>query len=265
MNNVMHWETRMIHEMHYHKESCFLTLTYDDDHLPEDRSLSRYDLSCFFKRLRKAYPAKNIRYVAAGEYGTRLGRPHYHVILFGLAFDDLLPLALGNGRGDDRRAFKTKLFKSQALTDIWGLGFTSVGDASPRSFRYVAKYTVKKSHGNASALEYVNLATGEIHQRIDEFIQPSLGIGKQFFMDHYKQLYEHDGVVIDGYKRPLPRYYDKLYEKINPQHLMEVKAKRVERLDNIPDWDKSVLRGNVKEQVALSRYRVRERGKFKEV
>lgn len=62
-------------------ESYFITLTYSEKNIPENMSLEKSHLQKFFKRLRKQLTSK-VRYFAVGEYGTKKGRPHYHVILF---------------------------------------------------------------------------------------------------------------------------------------------------------------------------------------
>ena len=81
------WTMRLWHELPYHQSSIFLTLTYDDDNLPPNASLSKSDLQKFFKRLRKdlSYVDRKIKYFAAGEYGPKTNRPHYHAIVFGLS------------------------------------------------------------------------------------------------------------------------------------------------------------------------------------
>lgn len=53
-------------------------------------SLRRKDLQLFFKRCRVSYFRKfgeklNLVYLAFGEYGDRLHRPHYHFLTFGLS------------------------------------------------------------------------------------------------------------------------------------------------------------------------------------
>ena len=83
------WSMRVIHELAGYKDAVFLTLTYSDDHLPDNGSLVVADLQKFFKRLRKQYAKRNtcikLRYYACGEYGDRHGRPHYHAIVCGLS------------------------------------------------------------------------------------------------------------------------------------------------------------------------------------
>jgi len=82
------WVLRLSHEMEVSTSAFFLTLTYDDEHLPEDEELSKRDLQLFIKRLRKKNPG--IRYFAIGEYGTERGRPHYHAVIFNLVDLDLV-------------------------------------------------------------------------------------------------------------------------------------------------------------------------------
>ena len=77
------WSLRMLHELTYHPQSSFITLTYDDYHLPSDNSLKKRHLQLFIKRLRKNLGERRIKYFACGEYGGQTMRPHYHAILFG--------------------------------------------------------------------------------------------------------------------------------------------------------------------------------------
>ena len=65
-----------------HPHNAYITLTYNDDHLPANGSLQPRDLQLFWKRLRKAR-TPGIRYYACGEYGDQTARPHYHAIIFG--------------------------------------------------------------------------------------------------------------------------------------------------------------------------------------
>lgn len=80
------WTTRLIHELSYWDKASFVTLTYDNEHLPSDNSLSVRHWQLFMKRLRKQVEPLKIKYFASGEYGDKFGRPHYHAIIFGLDF-----------------------------------------------------------------------------------------------------------------------------------------------------------------------------------
>lgn len=82
------WCLRLGHEMEISSSAFFLTLTYDNEHLPPGEELSKRDLQLFIKRLRKVNPG--IRYFAIGEYGSEKGRPHYHAVIFNLVNLDLI-------------------------------------------------------------------------------------------------------------------------------------------------------------------------------
>lgn len=97
------WADRCLMELQYHESSYFVTLTYDDIHVPvtyysnnEDgeavpaMTLRKRDLQLFFKRLR-TNTGQQVRMFCAGEYGSESARPHYHCIIFGLKLDDLVP------------------------------------------------------------------------------------------------------------------------------------------------------------------------------
>jgi len=43
------WAMRCIHEAQLHQNNCFITLTYDDEHLPKDLSLDHRDFQLFFR------------------------------------------------------------------------------------------------------------------------------------------------------------------------------------------------------------------------
>lgn len=77
----------------------FVTLTYSDGYIPHD-GVSKRDLQLFLKRFRENWYRKyenrlNLRYFAVSEYGSKFGRPHYHLLLWNIPHqgkDDLLGL-----------------------------------------------------------------------------------------------------------------------------------------------------------------------------
>lgn len=97
---AMEWTTRAICET----ASCefppvFVTLTYKDAKLPSD-GVMKEDVQKFLKRFRinwlRMYGHQlNLRYFACAEYGSKYGRPHYHLQMWNLphkSADDLLSL-----------------------------------------------------------------------------------------------------------------------------------------------------------------------------
>lgn len=153
------WAARCLLEIKEHDSNYFVTLTYDDNHLPlsmgtlpdtgemvTTATLVKSDFQKFMKRLRKAADEK-IRFFACGEYGDRTARPHYHAILFGLHLDDLRFY---------KRVGDFNYYTSEWLSKIWPFGFVVVGEACFETAAYVARYVTKKLNG-AAAEKYEQL------------------------------------------------------------------------------------------------------------
>lgn len=81
------WVFRLRQESLKHSSSFFVTLTYDNEHVPISPknflTLKKSDVQLFIRYLRRKQKA-TIKYVAVGEYGTINHRPHYHLLLFGV-------------------------------------------------------------------------------------------------------------------------------------------------------------------------------------
>ncbi len=215
------WAIRCYHEARLYDHNAFVTLTYDDKHLPEGGTLVLRHFQLFMKRLRKHYGA-GIRFYGCGEYGDKFGRPHYHVCIFNL---EILDLKLHKIRKEIR------FYSSETLDEIWGKGFTLTGDVTFQSAAYVARYILKKINGEEATKHYetVDLSTGEIFQQLPEFTTMSRrpGIGNGWYNKFKTDVYNDDFVIMDGKKLRAPRYYDKLYEITDPGDYIRMKGLRV--------------------------------------
>lgn len=118
MNRRRLWQTRLMLESYQHEACAFVTLTFSEEHLPTDGSVSVDDVQRFIKRLRFRISPRKIRYYAVGEYGDHHGRAHYHVLVFGCA---------------DPEVFR----------ECWPFGLVHVGTVTPSSASYVASYVTK--------------------------------------------------------------------------------------------------------------------------
>lgn len=216
------WANRIVLEQLYHQESWFLTLTYDDEHLPPaypvdpstgeivsiHATLVKSDLQKFFKRLRK-YSGQSLRYYACGEYGSQTYRPHYHCIIFGLSLPDIKLL---------KTNFSNQpYFTSDFISKCWPYGIHILGRVSFESAAYVARYTMKKAtHGYTK--QYYDLAGIE-----PEFQTMSLkpGIGYQYFVDH-PDIFDYRNFDVmtpsGGVRMYPPEYFRK---KWSESHLLE--------------------------------------------
>ena len=189
-----------------HESNCFVTLTYDAEHL-SGPSLHYPDFQRFLKRLRRR-SSSAVRFYMAGEYGELNARPHYHALLFG--FDFLDKLYIGKSPGG------SKLYRSSMLEDLWPFGFSSVGDVNFESAAYVARYCMKKVTGEAAVKHYEVIdEDGVVSSRSPEFNRMSLkpGVGANWFKRFQSDVYPHGMVVVNGVECRPPRYYDKLFER----------------------------------------------------
>lgn len=137
--------------------SWFVTLTYDDDHVPLMETVSRVtgevgvfsalrmdDVSEWLKRVRSRLDQPGIRFFAVGEYGSRTGRSHYHVILFA-DLPDVRQIRPSDG-GEIQHLPPGVLY-SEILQDCWRKGYVTVSHADYPALQYCAGYVQKKLHG----------------------------------------------------------------------------------------------------------------------
>lgn len=226
------WAVRCVHEAQCWPENSFITLTYSDEHLPPRGSLDYRDFQLFMKRLRKRFPQRIIRYYGGGEYGEKLGRPHFHACLFNRDFFD-------------KTVWKKTdageiIYRSAVLEEAWPFGHSSVGEMNFRTAGYCARYILDKRVGQEAESYYrrIDTDTGEIYYLEPEFNFMSLkdyeldgvkwpgGIGARWFLQFQNEVKHFDSVVVNGKEAKPPRYYDKLLEKVDRAQWLENGVKR---------------------------------------
>lgn len=204
INQRREWVARLLLEASCHGSNQFVTLTYEEGQLPtniipgrasvraiaahpqvaaQPGTLSKSDLTRFFKRLRHVH---DFRYFAVGEYGERLGRPHYHALLFGADFT------------------------SEELADAWKHGHVHVGEVEAASIAYCVEYLIKYRNKKDELLDLRRepefgvmsrnpgigqFALGEIRQAI--FSSPPLKNGTLLIPDTFR---------LGGKEHPMPRF-----------------------------------------------------------
>lgn len=192
------WSSRLICELPYWSKSVFVTLTYSEKFLPKDFGLHKEHLQLFIKRLRKQSKIK-LKYFACGEYGdenidkktglykypTKLGRPHYHLIIFGL----------GSNKQD------RDIIKSVWRFCEWSnfRDDKAFGTVTYDSCRYVSDYIFKK---------YDKQKAKEVYKDVQiPFRLCSQGLGLQFALDNKEQLQNDVSFSVRGVRTALPRYF----------------------------------------------------------
>ncbi len=241
------WATRCIHEASLWSHNCFLTLTFDDGHLSRNGSLEPKIFVDFMKRFRKRFKGIDstvnddgeviypIRFFHCGEYGELYNRPHHHAIIFNFDFPDKELWKVRNGN---------YLYRSRSLESLWPFGFCSIGAVTFDSAAYVARYILKKVTGDNSVTYY----SGKIPEYVTMSRRP--GIARDWFLKYKDNIYDNDKVYIKpGLVVKPPRYYDKIYDEINPDRMLEVKEKRyqiAQSFSPICDYQRLNVRNHLK-------------------
>lgn len=230
------WAVRIMHEASMHSHNSFITLTYDDKHLPEDKSVDVTHFQKFMKRLRLDVAPRPIRFYHCGEYGdnegsTELGRPHYHAAIFGWDFP-------AKTTWKDRNGFQT--YRSEQLERLWPLGISEIGTLTKESAAYIARYIMGKVNGRRQDNYYLDIETGVIRKPPYTTMSTRPGIGKSWIDAYMPEVYPLDHVIVDGKEARPPRYYDAQYEKHDPEGYGALKLKREEtgrthKADNTPE------------------------------
>jgi len=237
-----------IHEASLHPQNAFLTLTYDDAHLPAFGTLIKRHFQLFMKKYRKYLNSHKISYYMCGEYGDQTKRPHYHAIIFNHDFSD-------------KKFYKNSpsgpLWMSAKLDELWTHGFCTIGSVTFESAAYVARYVTKKKFGPMADAHYgfdINYETGEYTQRrIKEYAHPSHGLGKKWLSKFMDETYPSDSVPLRGRLVKPPKYYDKLFEKAHPEEYRELKNARTAAAKKTAQhntWERRLASEKIKTQQA---------------
>lgn len=143
INRKREWVGRLRLEALHSGPSAYITLTYNDDFLPEGGSLNPLDWKHYYDRLRHRSGIGAVRYFTVGEYGGKKGRPHYHALLFDVPPTPQYARLLNECWAKESR-------KGQRVP----MGFVDVGIVQEGSIDYVANYTLKKLNGDQAVEEY---------------------------------------------------------------------------------------------------------------
>lgn len=178
-NKREEWIFRLEQEFKYSKSALFVTLTYNDWHLPGDRSLRKRDVQLYMKRLRKKDGTNKIRYFAVGEYGEISGRPHYHLLLFNCLEEHVRSCWVDS--------------KDKAI------GIVHVGKVTQASIAYCTKYIIQKP--DFDELERLRPFT---------LMSRAYGIGGRYLSEEMVKWHRNTDAlycVQDGFKTRMSRFY----------------------------------------------------------
>lgn len=246
------WAIRCVHEASLYDQNCVVTLTYDDKHLPEDGSLAYVDFQLFMKRLRqyrrrfflkqrfkvkfasqlsgserrKLVQLSQVRFFCGGEYGDLNLRPHFHAALFNYDFPDKIVCESHGG--------KPSLWFSQIATDLWGKGAVRVGVMDFDSAAYIARYFLKKVHGD---LAHDHYRVGTEEELLPEFATMSRrpGIGMPWIEKYWPETQRDLSCWSRGRRVHMPRSYVQFLETVADTTNAKLELdRRMKKLDSRP-------------------------------
>ena len=172
------WIARLLLEQYEIGFGNFVTLTYDQEHVTQQ--LEYQHIQAFLKRLRKNTHWK-IRFFCVGEYGSKTGRPHWHLLTFQ----------------------KENLWTaSPIVTAAWRAGFIQISPTplSTKEIGYCLKYMWKEELSLARMSRNPGLGLRPLYDR-------GVFAGKQ-----YRAVSLPLSVNIDGRRYPLDRSMRQAFE-----------------------------------------------------
>lgn len=205
-NKRRDWIFRLTQEHKASKGALFITLTYHSKYCPDE--LSKKHLQLFMKRLRKREIGNRIRYYAVGEYGSKTGRPHYHILLFNC---DL---------------------SGETIRKSWKFGIVHIGQVTEASIAYCTKYVIQP--------------TSESTKKSFSLMSRGYGIGLSYLTDSMAEWHRNNDrnyTMVNGIKNRLPRFYkEKIWPRITAkdewlQTVVKYQHPNRDRVNHKSKWD----------------------------
>lgn len=246
IQRAQEWGTRVMNELKAAGPSAFVTLTYDDEHLPPGGTLVPNDLKLFWLRLRRKHD-KPFRYFACGEYGDKTNRPHYHAVVFGYWPQHRVRIP------GERN---TPMYRSDELDRLWPHGQARLSPVTRENAVYIAKYTLGKYDEQGQPRDF--------GQRRAPYLTMSThpGIGHYYAREHARALARFGGVrQRGGTLAAVPRYYVKVLARHEPNLADGLKRRRIEKmqLNTESERDNPGPLPGAREENALARVALAER------
>lgn len=234
------WASRGSRELLQWETSVFITLTYDEKHLPANNSLDKKEIQDFIKRVKKHFCSHRdnpIRQTYCGEYGTKTLRPHYHAILYNCDFKDKKKHYISDGNH--------QVYTSELLTRLWGKGHAEFGYAEPESIAYVYKYILKKKTRKEKKQPLVIERDGITYEVAHEFIESSRNPGIGAIARESKSI-KKGFLSVNGHKKKIPKYYLEWLKKNDPKTYDHLANLKFDFMDQLPK--ESYLRKKQKQE-----------------
>lgn len=191
-------------------QPIFITLTYNNTHLPKS-GIFKEEIQLFMKRLRikldRLYIKHNLRYFACGEYGSKSGRPHYHMIIWNFPYFETAHRRLSIIESAWSVPTGQYAKNGSPITDK--LGFCYCVPCEQGAISYVMKY-MRKEHTPPAGMNPVFFLSSRKNGGIGAAYARKF---KDYYRIHPEQL---DMTVLDPYSgksitMTIPQYYKRIF------------------------------------------------------
>lgn len=255
-----------MHETKLHRYNTWVTLTYDDEHLPQryntgiihpktgekiySGSLEKRHMQKFYRKTRKALSKEStindyrilFEYYA---YNADMGRcpiprlRYYYGGEYGEKYHRphyhacLFGIDFNDKKHIDTTDAGFNLYESKRLQELWPHGRSIIGELNWQTAAYTARYIMNKITGPKQKKHYerIDHDTGEIITLQKEFNDMSRkpGIGHDHYHKYKNDIYKQETsyVRVKGKKTKPPRYYDKLHARAARTHMEKLAKLRL--------------------------------------
>lgn len=257
------WATRIMYECALHPNTnYFITLTYDDEHLPIaeevkvpekiwNKTTKTYDVKWHYGQnlgekecnegtvyephmekflhdirqyFERKYKHTGIKYFYCAEYGSGelTGNHRPHYHII------LMNCPLDTFENYDYHLDENhkQHFKNKLIEKYWDKGIIDIAYVEWSNAAYTARYCTKKLF-NRNMESYANEC------KLPEYLRMSRNIGREWYEEHKDEIYYTDSIVMKtvkgrtGANKP-PKAWDRLYTEDNPELMDMVKLARKE-------------------------------------
>lgn len=211
---------------------CSYDYVIDCDEVPEDIEMHKHltlvpshvaryihDVRQYFER---KHNWKGVRFYLCGEYGSKMYRPHFHIILLNLPPMDY--------KVHHTNSMGNAFFEIPELAALWrnpdattadkSFGFVCFAEVSWESIAYTARYCLKKFNDQDERNLFIK---ANIHP-VFSSKSTHPGLGYEFYQNYKESIFRDNQINLpNGRVCGVPRYFKKLYEEEYPSRYRKYK------------------------------------------
>lgn len=190
-NRTNDWVGRCIAEKETSVATSVVTLTYGGGDTPESRFLRKSDVIAYIKAIRnktKDRPGYKVRYFYVGEYGSKKGRAHWHIVLF---WQEQMP---------------HRELRKNIQDEYWPHGYSFWDEADTASIRYAMKY-INKNPEDKAQLKTLGMSKKPMlgsrffAELAERYIAQGISPQKPFYK--FRDVLDKHGKPVEFYMPPL--------------------------------------------------------------